>query len=50
MQLGLLTCHLFTIATTLAWEVINKPTIDLMPLEKNFCPMCNAGKLAAACS
>lgn len=48
--LGLLTCHLFAIVSTSAWEVINKHTIDLMPLEKNSCLVCNADKLAAACS
>lgn len=50
IRLGLLTCHLFTIVTTLAWVVINKPTIDLMPLEKNSWLVRSADKLAAACS
>lgn len=50
IRLGLLTCRLFTIVTTLAWVVINKPTIDLMPLEKNSWLVRSADKLAAACS
>lgn len=49
-DLGLLTRRLFAIVTTLAWAVINKPTIDLVPLEKNSWLACSADKLAAACS